>query len=124
MTLLVGKAANDAAVAAEPTNLREMVRESVASLEAAILAAETLAQHGITESLTFERLYDFLANALATARKAEETFDISPKTIFPNAGLARAWCDRHPLPHGRSYQIHPDGMGRCSISISQIVAYL
>jgi hypothetical protein len=124
MTLVVGKAANDAAIAAGPADLRELVRESVASLEAAILAADTLAQHGITESLTFERLYDFLNDALAAARKAEDAFDISAKTIFPNAGLARSWCERHPLPHGRYYQIHPDGMGRCSISISQIIEYL
>jgi hypothetical protein len=93
-------------------------------MEAAFSAAEALAEHGITESLTFERLCDSLADALAGARHVEAALDASPKTIFPNVGLARDWCERHPLPDGRYYHIRPDGMGRCSISISQIVEYL
>jgi hypothetical protein len=124
MTLTTGKAAFQAATAAEPNDLRILVQEAVVLLEAAILAAEMVALHGISESLSFERLNDLLSEALEAARQAEDVFGASPTTIFPNVSMAREWCERHPLPPGRSYQIHTDGMGRCSISISQIVDYL
>jgi hypothetical protein len=124
MTLPRGKAAFQAAVSAEPTDLRNLVREAVLSLEAAVVAAEMVALHGISESLSFERLNDLLTEALSATRKADDTFGATPVTIFPNVSLAQEWCERHPLAAGRSYGIHPDGMGRCSISISQIVGYL
>jgi hypothetical protein len=85
------------------------------------MAAETLALHGITESSTFESLMDFLQTAHKALAKVERALGSSPKTIFPNIAMARAWCERNPLDAGRSYQINPDGIGRCTISICEVV---
>lgn len=119
-----GKKALNAAIDAAPTEFADLTREACGTLETAILAAETLASHGITESTSFERLFEVLTSARDLVQKMDDALSSTPRTIFPNPSMACAWCERHPLDDRRSYQIHRDGAGRCSISISLVVEYL
>ena len=124
MAWSIGKAATEAALAAMPTDLRDLAREALIALEAATLSLEMLARHGITESSTFDQVVEHVGRATDAVLGIEAALTSTPTTIFPNLSMARDWCQRHPLSEGRFYQIHPDGMGRCSVSISQIVEHL
>jgi len=104
---------------------RLALREALISLEAASLAAETFLKDGpVKHPSDHSSLIDFVDAALAAVRKLDASGIAEPKTIFPNAGMARAWCERNPLGGGVCYQIHRDGMGRCTVSINAPLEFL
>jgi hypothetical protein len=117
---VVAKAAGDPSAA-----LRDGVREALISLEAASVAVE-MSGHGGPEKRAEDRAYlqELIDAALSAVRMLDVTATAKPKTIFPNAGMARAWCDANPLEGGLIYQIHRDGMGRCSVSINAPLEFL
>ena len=104
---------------------RFALREALISLEAASLAAEMIGQGGRAMcSDDRANLVDFVGAALAAVRKLDASGAAEPKTIFPNAGMARSWCENNPLRGGLCYQIHRDGVGRCTVSINAPLEFL
>jgi|EndMetStandDraft_4_1072995.scaffolds.fasta_scaffold2721316_1 uncharacterized membrane protein (Fun14 family) len=54
-------------------DLRAKVREASIAVEAALVAAETLASHGVVESINYERLMDLLSEAQKAVAALEES---------------------------------------------------
>jgi hypothetical protein len=69
-------------------------------------------------------IVEFVDAALSAVRKLDIAALAEPKTIFPNAAIARAWCEANPLKGGLNYQIHRDGVGRCTVSINAPLEFL
>jgi hypothetical protein len=112
--------------AADPSaELRLVVREALISLEAASMAAEMLGKSDErSQKADQASVVDFVDAALAAVRKLDASALAPPKTIFPNASMASAWCERNPLSDGLCYQIHRDGGGRCTVSINAPLEFL
>jgi hypothetical protein len=124
MGLVVRKAANDPSAVGGATDFRLLMEEAIGALEVASVALESLGDHRLVESRDFERLAEFVGNAQNAVERLADAPAAPPKTIFPNQAMAHRWCDRHPLADGFCYQLHPDGMGRCAVSINVMVLYL
>lgn len=103
---------------------RHLLREALISLDGASLAAEALGKRLEAGQDDYASLVGFLAAALEAVRQLDAAAGSPPKLIFPNASMARSWCAQNPLGGGLCYQIHRDGMGRCTVSISAPLAYL
>ena len=115
-----------AVATADPSaEFRLVVREALISLEAASVAAEALDQ-GDERSRKADQasVADFVDAALAAVRRLDASAVAAPKTIFPSADMARTWCERNPLGGGLCYQIHQDGIGRCTVSINAPLEFL
>ena len=124
MGLVVSKAADDTSAIGGATDFRLLMEEAIGALEIASVALESLGNHRLVESRDFERLAEFVGNAHNAVERLADAPAAPPKTIFPNQAMAHRWCERHPLAHGLCYQLHPDGMGRCAVSLNALVLYL
>jgi hypothetical protein len=124
MGLVVSKATDDTSAVGGAAGFRRLMEEAIAALEIASVALESLSNHRGVESRDFERLAEFVGNAQGAVERLADAHAAPPKTIFPNQAMAHRWCERHPLADGLCYQIHPDGMGRCAVSINVKVLYL
>jgi hypothetical protein len=69
--LSTARKAPEALFSAGTVEFQASVREATIRIEAALIAAETLAAHGVVESLSYERLID----SLHEASKAVEDID-------------------------------------------------
>ena len=119
MTLVVSTVADPSAA------FRFALREALISLEAASVAAEMLGKvRPMERSIDHSHLADFVDAALEAVRKLDASGRAEPKTIFPNANVARAWCEKNPLSAGLCYQIHRDSAGRCTVSINAPLEFL
>jgi hypothetical protein len=104
---------------------RFAVREALISLEAASVAVEVLGQNALAKHHADRGcITDLVDAALEAVRKLDVSGWAEPKTIFPNVNIARAWCEKNPLEGGLCYQIHRDGMGRCTVSINAPLEFL
>ena len=104
---------------------RFTLREALISLEAASVAVEFLGKSApLKHRSDHGCVADFVDAALDAVRKLDASSWAKPKIIFPSAGIARVWCEKNPLSHGLCYQIHCDGMGRCTVSINAPIEFL
>jgi hypothetical protein len=104
---------------------RFALREALIALEAASIAAEMLGRSAVVKQHGDHGcVVDFVDAALEAVRKLDASGWAEPKTIFSNANIARAWCEKNPLNGGLCYQIHRDGMGRCTVSINAPLEFL
>lgn len=104
---------------------RFKLREALIALEAASVAVETFVKTASLKQHTdYGCLTDFINASLEAVRTLDTLSWARPKTIFPNAGIARTWCDKHRLTDGLCYQIHRDGAGRCTVSINAPLEFL
>jgi hypothetical protein len=105
-------------------DFRLRVTEAALAIECALAAAETMATHGVVESLNFERLADFLAEAATAVDQIDAGLPSSPSTIFPSREVAQSFIAAHPLDADHVYQIRQDGVGRCTIALFRLVAHV
>jgi hypothetical protein len=100
------------------------VKEAAGAIEGAMLAAETLAGHGVVESLTFERMIDFLQEASTAVDSIDAGPHPMPTIVFLNRSCAQSFIEQHPLDGDHLYQIREDAIGRCTIAVFRLIAHL
>ena len=105
-------------------DFRARVKEAAIAVESALVAAEGLASHGVVESLTFERMVDFLGEAAIAVDMIDVGMPPAPTTVFPTRSCAQSFIDQHPLDDDHLYQIRQDGIGRCTIAVFRLLTHL
>jgi len=106
------------------TDTKRLIEEAMISLEAALIAAETIAGYRVLQPKDFARLIELVDDAFEVVAQLRRTDLMPPKTIFPNKAVAEAFIERHPPAAGHLYAITQDGAGRCAISIFRFAAHL
>jgi hypothetical protein len=114
----------EAPVIPTTADFRVKVKEAALAVESALLAAETLASHGVVESLNYERMIDFLIEASKAVDGIDAGLLPGPTTVFPTRASAENFIALHPLDSDHMYQIHQDGVGRCTIAVFRIISHL
>lgn len=99
------------------------MEQATTSIELALMAAESLATHGIVESKDFERMMELLSDAMAAVSDARAG-TASPVTIFPSRAAAEAFIERHPLEAGTLYNALQTETGRWSIGVFRLARHL
>ena len=105
-------------------DFRARVKEAAIAVESAMVAAEGLANHGVVESLTFERMVDFLEEAAIAVDMIDIGMPPAPTTVFPTRSYALSFIEQHPLDDDHLYQIRQDGAGRCTIAVFRLLTHL
>jgi hypothetical protein len=103
---------------------KRLIEEAMISLEAALIAAETIAGYRTLQPSDFSRLIELVDDASEVVAQLRRTDPLPPKTIFPNRAIAQDFIERHPPAEGHLYSITQDGAGRCAISIFKFAAHL
>jgi hypothetical protein len=120
------RASQQVEVSARPSSadFKRRVKEAAVAIESAMLAAETLAGHGVVESLTFERMMDFLEEASAAVDLIDAGLPPAPTTIFLNRACAQSFIEQHALDGDHLYQIREDAIGQCTIAVFRLLRHL
>ena len=106
------------------TDTKRLIEEAMISLEAALIAAETIAGYRVLKHADFVRLIELVDDASEVVAQLRRSDLLPAKTIFPNKAIAQAFIERHPPQEGHLYSITQDGAGRCAISIFKFAAHL
>jgi hypothetical protein len=105
-------------------DFRTSAREAAYAIDAALLAADILGQHGIIESGSFDQLVNMLHEAASAIAAIDVRPPSPPTTIFPTRAIAEAFIEHHPLSNEFIYVITEDGAMRCAIGIFRLVGHL